>query len=295
MEELHNRFLSEMGRADLEERTKYACGDCKYFKKKKCPVNVEYDLAQPCFMYAASKDQKKFQKELFKKKTIKVWSMTMTKRNKIRRKKKLKLKDKISRKVFTEEGFVQCNLKHGYRIREFVHELIQRENWKCERKRCKNRMHFKIRVKHPTRHYRLDEDTIYKITDVMINLRLVCPSCNFVHTFPDECNREIKEFVRELKQEKIFQKEPETDDEMQLMTRYVSQIAFPDGFENDPLFSFYRGTTAYKAVARKIRKIAKKNELIPSKIIGVIYNKSRGCLVMDNATFILIPSGIFVA
>jgi len=233
MDRLKTRFLSEMGRSELEERSKFVCGDCKYFKTKKCPMDVEYKLANTCYFYKPSKDQRGFLKQLKEKKNPKIHSITMNKNQKVKRKNRLK--GKKSNKIFSDEGFIKCNLTYGFRIKLFLSEMIERETWKCQRKGCKDKQLFEVRAKHPTRSYKLNEDLIRTITEVMIELKLVCPGCNFVHSFPKYSAKEIRQYIKSVTSEPIFQKEPENEDEMQMMTRYVTQLAFPDGFEGNPL------------------------------------------------------------
>jgi len=276
-----NRFLSEIGKLELEEKSKYVCGDCKYFKKKKCPIGVEYKVAPVCFFFKRSKKQRKKGKSV---------TMQETKKKKMR---KPKISDQDSKRIFTKDGFVKCSLRFAFKVRLFLNELVEKEKWKCERRRCDDKKKFIVRAKHPTRQVAISEKMIYTITDTFIEFKLACPGCNFLHRFPTDYSKEIRTYTKSLDSEKIFIDPHETTEEAMMVTRYVSQLAFPDGFENDPLTSMYLGTAAYKAFKRKIKKIAKQNEIKPKKIIGLIFNSARGCLVLDDADFVVIPGSVF--
>ncbi len=283
MDYFKNKFLSEIGRLELEEKGKYVCGDCKYFGKKKCPINVKYKIAPVCFFFKRSKKQMKSKRDK---------SVTMYETKKKKMKHKLSNENE-SKRIFTRDGFVKCNLRFGFKVRSFLDGMIEKEKWKCERRRCENKQKFVVRAKHPTRQVKISEQLIYKITDTYIEFKLACPGCNFLHRFPTDLSREIRSYIKSLDDEKVFINPPETTEEAMMMTKYVSQLAFPDGFENDPLTSMYRGTIAYKAFRRRIKKVAKENEIKPKKIIGLIFNRSKGCLVLDDADFVVIPGSIF--
>lgn len=292
MDYFKNKFLSEIGRIQLEERGKYVCGDCKYFGIKKCPIRIEYKLAPICYFYKASKEQRKYVKKSQWKK-IKEESITMSTKIKKKKKNRHKLEEDTSKRIFTKDGYVKCNLRFGFEVKRFLENLIKEKKWKCQRRRCKDKKTFQVRAKHPTKRINISEQLIYIITETYIEFKLVCPGCSFLHNFPIDVSKEIREYVKSLDDKKIFNKSPETEDEFRLMTKFVSQLVFPDGFENDPLMSAYKGTIGYKSFRGKIRKAAKENDTKPARVIGLIFNNSRGCLVLDSADFIVIPGSIF--
>lgn len=292
MDYFKNKFLSEIGRIQLEERGKYVCGDCKYFETKKCPIGIEYKLAPVCYFYKASKEQRKhFKKSQGKK--IKEESITMSTKIKKKNKNKHKFKEDTSKRIFTKDGYVKCNLRFGFEVKRFLENLIEEKGWKCQRRRCKDKKTFQVRAKHPTKRIDISERLIYTITETYVEFKLACPGCNFLHNFPTDVSKEIREHVKSLDNKKIFTKSPETEEEFRLMTKFVSQLVFPDGFEDDPLMSAYKGTIGYKSFRGKIRKAARENDTKPARVIGLIFNNSKGCLVLDSADFIVIPGSIF--
>lgn len=293
MDYLKNRFLSEMGRAQIESKGSYVCGDCKYFRKEKCPIEVKYNIANICYFYKPSKKQKKFFMKNLTKKNNKIDSFTLNEKQKKRRKKKKIGNPTQSKKIFTDDGFVRCNLRYGFKVKEFLEKIIKEKEWKCERRRCKDRQRFVVRAKHPTKKITVSENSIYKITDTFIEMKLACPSCNFLHTFPKDVSNEIREFFKTLTDENIFVSSPDSQEEIRMIVNYVSRSVFLDGYEDDPLCFVHKNTIAYKQFKRKIRKIAKDNDVKPVKVIGIVFNNIKGCIVLENATFIIISGKNF--
>lgn len=293
MDHLKNRFLSEMGRAQIESKGKYVCGDCKYFRKEKCPIEVKYDTANICYFYKHSKKQKKYFMKTIMKRNNKIDSVTLSDKQKKKRKKKKINNPTQSKKIFTDDGFIRCNLRYGFKVKEFLEKIIEEKSWKCERRRCKDRKMFVVRAKHPTKKINISENAIYKITDTFIEMKLTCPSCNFLHNFPKDVSGEIREFFKTLTDENIFIKSPESEEEIRMIVSYVSQSVFPDGYEDDPLCFIHKNTIAYKQFKRKIRKIAKENDIKPVKVIGMVFNSIKGCLVLENASFIIMSGKNF--
>jgi len=290
MNRLKDKFLSEISRAESEQRSKYVCGDCRFYKKKKCPMDIKYDLSQTCYFYEASKEQRKFERKTKNKKLV---SITMNLHRKKKQKKKNKNNPKESAKLFTKDGFVKCNLRYSFRVKKFIESFIEKEGWKCRRGRCKSKQIFEVKAKHPTRQYKIQEDLIFKVSDVNVEFKLVCPGCNFLHNFPRAIAKDIREFIKSLNDENVFKELVNDKKEIEMITHYVAQLAYPDGFEEDPLHLMFKGTIAYKDSIRKIRKIAKQNDVEPKKIIGVISNRNKSCLVLNNATFLIVPNQSF--
>lgn len=290
MNRLKDRFLSEISRAESEQRSRFVCGDCRFYKKKKCPMDIKYDLSQTCYFYEPSKEQRKFERKTKNKKLV---SITMNSHRKKKQKKKIKNNPKESKNIFTNDGFIRCNLRYSFRVKKFIESFIEKERWKCKRRRCKSKQVFEVKAKHPTRQYKIMEDLIFKVSDVNVEFKLVCPSCNFLHNFPKLIVKEIREFIKTLNDENVFKELVDDKKEIEMITHYVAQLAYPDGFEEDPIHLIFKGTLAYKACIKKIRKIARRNSVEPKNIIGLMSNRNKSCLVLNNATFLIIPNQTF--
>jgi len=291
---LESEFLSDIGREEFQQRSQYVCGDCRYFlKEKKCPINVQYKLASVCFYYRHSKEQRIYMKSLEQKGKEKFKSLTIQKVKK-KRKKSSHLDDSKSKKIYINPGFIRCNLQYAYRLKIFLEDLIKKESWKCRRSRCKDKQLFQVHVE--SRRYKVEEDVLYHATDRMIDFTLICPSCRFIHNFPKDILKEIKEKLKEIKSLEIFPEKPKTHEDRLRVLNYVKGLVYLSGFERNPLYIYTKETKAYRTIAGKISKLAKKYDVKNSDIVGVVGHADKSCFILWNGSFVLIPirEGLFL-
>lgn len=274
-------FLANLGQSGFEDNKNFVCGDCKLFKTKHCPVKVEYKLAPICHFYIPDKSQKIYQKT----NKSKILSVTIFLNERLKRKRRKKTTTKVSNKLYTEKGFINCDYRFGYLILDFLEKIVKVQKWKCQRKRCKDKKEFIVRVFNRRRN-KVDKDTVYTVTSRKIDMILVCPGCNFIHGFPTTILKDVRDYIKEIKSKNLFENNKcETLEEKQKIISYIRNLLFHSCVGHKPIYTYIKGTLAYKHIQRKVNKIAKKLELEKKQIIGIIFHEAKSCIVLKEGKF----------